>query len=111
MDARGGEFVHQILRPRGAQHLLERPVVEFRAVEQLDLLAVVGELPVVFRYNGAQLLDGLLPPGVDLLAVADELPVVDPEHLLVGVALQQAVALGQHGVVAHDGGQISMVEL
>ena len=111
MDARGGELIDQILRPRGAQHLLEGPVVELRAVEQLDLLAVVGELPVVLRNDGAQLLDGLLPPDVDLLAVADELLVVDAEHLLVGMALQQAVALGQHGVVAYDGGQVGAVEL
>ena len=53
----------------------------------------------------------LLPPGVDGLAVFAQLHVVDLEHGFVGSGFQQAVTFGQHGVVAHHGGQIAPVQL
>ena len=93
------------------QHLLERPLVQLRFVEQFDLLAVVRQTPVVLRDQGLQPRGKLPAAGVDAVAVFDELPVVDRQHRLVGLHLEQAVAFGEYGVVPHQGRQVGTVEL
>ena len=78
---------------------------------QSDLLAVARKYAVILRRDGLQPLGELPPPGVNPLALFDELHVVNLQHRLVGHVLEQPVALGQHGVVAHHGGQIAPVQL
>lgn len=111
VNARRGELVGQILLPRGEENLTERTVVQFRFVVQFDLLAVARKYAVILRRHGLQPLGELPPPGVNPLALFDELHVVNLQHRLVGHVLEQPVALGQHGVVAHHGGQIAPVQL
>ena len=111
MDACGGEFVDEVLLPGGQQHLLEGAVVQFRLVVEPDLLAVARKGAVIRFDDGLQPLGELLPAGVDGLAVLAQLHVVNLEHRLVGSGFQQAVALGQHGVVAHHRVEVGAVQL
>ena len=78
---------------------------------ELDLLAVARKNAVILCRNGLQPLGELLPAGVDGLAVLAQLHVVNLKHRLVGPHLQQAVALGQHGVVAHHRVEVGAVQL
>ena len=111
MDTRGGELVGQVAGARGEQQLLEGAVVQLRTVRELDLLAVARKTAVALLDEGPQAGDILAAPRMDEPSVLGELAVVDGEHRLVGHVLEQPVALGQHGVVAHDGRQIGAVEL
>lgn len=65
VDARGGILVGQVAGPRRLKQLLERPVVELRAVRQLDLLAVARQPAVTLLDDGLQAGDILASPRMD----------------------------------------------
>ena len=112
VDARGGELIDEVALPCGDEQIAERAVVQLRFVDQLHRLAVRAERAVVGRDERLQLGDGLPPTGVDGRAVLRELTVVYFEHRFVGRhRFEQPVALGQHGVVTHDRGEVGAVEL